>query len=262
MRKLLLAVLLLPCLAAAQSSNQHPFHWTGTLDPGKTLAIKNVSGNVTVDAASGNRLEVTATKRGYGADRVRIDVIPSSEGIAVCAVYPNSDSSCDASPEWNVQHESHGHDEASVDFVVHMPRDAKLILRDVNGTAKATGLGQVADVTTVNGSVEVSTEQWAHLASVNGSVNGHFGRADWSEPLSIATVNGDITLDVPADLSTDFEFNAVNGSFNTDLPATVQQSSTDHSWGPKHVKGTIGSGGRELKLHTVNGSVSIHKSTM
>ena len=265
MRKLLLVFVLAPCFALAQNGaeNQNPFHWTGTLAAGKTLAIKNVSGDITAEAGAGDRVEVTATKHGAGSDEIRIQVVPSSDGVAICAIFPDVEgdaSNCDPGSQWSVNRHGGGHDQATVDFTVHLPRDARLVLRDVNGSVKASGLGELADATTVNGSVDVSTEQWARLSTVNGTVTGHFGRANWTEPLSITTVNGDINLDVPADLSTDFEFNAVNGSFHTDLPATIQESS--HSFGPKHVRGTIGGGGRQLKLHTVNGSVHLQKATM
>ena len=132
----------------------------------------------------------------------------------------------------------------------------------MNGSVKATHLGEVADATTVNGSVSVDTAQWAHLSTVNGEITGHFGRADWSDQLSINTVNGDINLDVPSDFSADFEFNAVNGSFHTDLPANIEDSGEKHAWGPKHVRGTIGNGGRQLKLHTVNGSARVSRGTV
>jgi DUF4097 and DUF4098 domain-containing protein YvlB len=257
--------LLLACTAIAQNSAEtaNPFHWSGTVAAGKTLAIKNVSGDVTVDAASGSQVEVTASKHGNEANRVRIQVVPSSEGVAICAIFPSGDggaaSTCEPGTQWNV-HRNGGGDHTRVDFTVHIPRDVRLLVRDVNGGVKATGLGEVADLTTVNGSVDVSTEQWAHLSTVNGSVNGRFGRADWSEPLNISTVNGDITLDVPAGFTADVDFHTVNGSLETDLPLTIQSSSGHY--GPKHITGTIGGGGRELRLHTVNGSVNLHKNTM
>jgi hypothetical protein len=249
-------------LAVAQNNRgtQNPFHWTGSLAAGKTLAIKNVSGEITVDAAPGTQVEVTATKHGDGANRIRIVTAPSSEGIAICAIFPSGDggdaSSCDASSNWSVH--SHGEgDNARVDFVVHMPRDVRLTVRDVNGSVKATGLGEFAEASTVNGSVEVETAQWARLSTVNGSIDGRFGRGDWSEPLSIHTVNGDVNLTLPADFGADVEFNAVNGDFESDLPVEIK--SRDAAHGPKHIRATVGGGGRELSIHTVNGSAHLRR---
>jgi hypothetical protein len=47
----------------------------------------------------------------------------------------------------------------------------------------------------------------------------------------------------------------VNGSITTDFPLTVQGK-----WGPRKAHGTIGGGGRELSLETVNGSVELRKA--
>lgn len=260
---LLLAIALsLPLAAGAQNnaSTQNPFHWTGSLAAGKTLAIKNVSGDITVDAAPGTQVEVTATKHGDGANRIRIVTSPSSDGIAICAIFPSGDggdaSTCDAGNNWNVH--SHGEsNNARVDFVVHMPRDVRLTVRDVNGAVKATGLGEFAEASTVNGSVEVETAQWARLSTVNGSIDGRFGRGDWSEPLSIHTVNGDVNLTLPADFAANVEFHAVNGDFESDLPVEIQSREGMH--GPKHIRATVGGGGRELSIHTVNGSAHLHR---
>jgi Putative adhesin len=266
-RHLLAAILvmLLPCVVSAQNSSgtENPFHWKGKLAAGKSLSIKDVSGDITAETASGDEVEVTATKHGRGADAVHIDVAESGDGIAICAIFPSGDggsaSNCTPDSEWHVS--THGNNNnARVDFTVRLPRNVRFVGRDVNGSVKAKNLGEIADVTTVNGSVDVDTDQWARLSTVNGSVSGHFGKADWSNELNISTVNGDITLEVPADLSTDVEFSAVNGSLNSDLALTVQSQSG--RYGPKHVSGTIGSGGRELKLHTVNGSVNLHKNTL
>jgi DUF4097 and DUF4098 domain-containing protein YvlB len=144
-----------------------------------------------------------------------------------------------------------------VDFVVHMPRHVKLVARDVNGSVKATGLGEVADVSSVNGSVEVETAAWARIHTVNGSIDGRFGRADWTEDLSIHTVNGDVNLTLPADFSARLDFHTVNGDLESDLPMEVQSREGRH--GPKHITATVGGGGRDLSIHTVNGSAHLRK---
>ena len=60
-----------------------------------------------------------------------------------------------------------------------------------------------------------------------------------------------------ADLNTDIDFSTVNGNFRTELPLTMEGSV-----GRRHIQGRIGSGGRDLKLTTVNGSVELKRTTM
>lgn len=260
---LLLAGLLLPALSWAapgnsSSSSDNPFHWTGTLPAGQWLRIKGINGDIRADAGPGDQIEVTASKSGADASEVKIEMLQESDGITFCAVYPTGswgeENHCSGGHGWHSNtHNIH----ARVDFTVHLPRNLLLDAQTVQGDVDAQHLGRRAIVSSVNGSVRVSTSEWASATSVNGSITARFGSADWSDTLKLATVNGGIDLEVPADLSAEVSFSSVNGSFNTDFPLTVQGS-----LGGRHISGTIGSGGRTLKLETVNGSVSLHKHAM
>ena len=79
--------------------------------------------------------------------------------------------------------------------------------------------GDVA-LATVNGSVIFSTTGGGRASTVNGSIRGEMGRADWSNTLEMTTVNGSITLTLPPDLSTDVKASTVNGDIATDFPMT------------------------------------------
>ena len=75
--------------------------------------------------------------------------------------------------------------------------------------------------------------------------------------MHIKTVNGSITLEMPNDLNADVNFRSVNGRLNSDFPLTVQGS-----MGGRKLEGKIGSGGRQLVVETVNGSVDLKKGTI
>src|SRR5256885_9010541 len=78
------------------------------------------------------------------------------------------------------------------------------------------------------------------------------GRATWSDALEFRTVNGGITLDLPAGLSTEGRAKTVNGDIQTDFPLLVTGRLR-----PRRPRGTIGSGGRRVALETVNGSLAV-----
>src|SRR2546426_11882062 len=92
--------------------------------------------------------------------------------------------------------------------------------------------------------------------SVNGSIEASFGRATWSDALEFRTVNGAITLHLPAGLSTEVRATTVNGDIETDFPLMVTGR-----LGPRSLHGTIGSGGRRLALETVNRSIRLRNSS-
>ena len=52
-----------------------------------------------------------------------------------------------------------------------------------------------------------------------------------------------------------FQAETVNGNISTDFPLTIQGKLN-----PKHISGTIGSGGRELGLKTVNGNIELRRT--
>lgn len=237
------------------------FHWKGKLAPEQVVEIKNVNGNIEAEGGSGDEVEVSAVKSGDGAEEVKIEVVPSADGVTICALYPASswnfsrDSNrCEPGGSW---HSSNNNIKARVDFTVHMPKNLRFTGMSVNGRVKAEGMGRYVKATSVNGSVDVSTESWAEATTVNGSITARIGRTDWPDTLKFTTVNGSIRLEVPGSLSTDLDFTTVNGNLRTDTPITMEGS-----LGRRHIQGRIGSGGRSLKLTTVNGDVEIKSSTM
>ena len=94
------------------------------------------------------------------------------------------------------------------------------------------------------------------IKGVNGEIVASLGRATWSNALEFRTVNGGITLDLPAGLSTEVRATTVNGDIQTDFPLMVTGR-----LGPRRLHGTIGSGGRRLALETVNGSIRLRKAS-
>jgi hypothetical protein len=245
--------------AAAQAGAD--FHWTGRLAAGKRLEIKGVNGSIhAVGIAAGAAAEVTAAKhaRRSDPDEVKIVVDTTANGITICAVYPTprrarQENECTPGDHWSSSTENN---DVSVDFEVRLPAGVNFLEHTVNGEVEAEHLGGDVAAYTVNGSVRVSTTGTAEATTVNGSISAQMGRADWAGGADFRTVNGGITLELPASFSAEVRAETVNGDLITDFPLTVTGR-----WGPRHMRGTIGQGGRELSLSTVNGDIRLRKAT-
>jgi DUF4097 and DUF4098 domain-containing protein YvlB len=87
---------------------------------------------------------------------------------------------------------------------------------------------------------------------VNGSINASMGRTVWPNGARFTTVNGEVTLRLPATVNAEVRVSTVSGSIHSDFPLQV---STDP--GPKHAEGVIGGGGQRLDVSTVNGQVNL-----
>ena len=252
-RYIALAIIVLAVAVSAQSDDYHEYHWKGTLPAENIVFVKNVNGNIEADAAPGNEIEVIAEKSGEHADEAKIAMVQLKDGVMFCVVYPGwFNDHCEGSDS----HQS-GHQGPKVHFTVHVPENLRFTGENVNGSVVAENMGRFVKASSVNGKVRVSTKSWAELSSVNGSLEAKMGRADWTGTLKLETVNGSISLEMPSDLSADVRFESVNGRLHTEFPMNVQNGVDAHS-----LRGQIGSGGRELKIETVNGSAEIRKSGM
>ena len=252
---LVAALLTVASTARAQSA---PFRWHGALAQGTAVEIKGVNGNVSAEPSGSNEVEVVAEKKARRSDpgSVKIDVVQHGDGVTICAVYPSRDgdrpNECAAGSggRMNVRD-----NDVTVNFTVKVPAGVRFVGRTVNGDVEAQRLGGAVDLSTVNGGVKFSTSASGRASTVNGSIKGDLGRADWIDTLEFSTVNGSVELTLPNDLSTDVKAQTVNGDIATDFPLTITGR-----WSRRRVEGTIGSGGLMLSIETVNGGITLKRS--
>jgi hypothetical protein len=246
---------LLASVAAAPAAAQDTWNWRKVIPAGRAIEIKGINGNVVATAATGSEVEVVARKSAERSDPadVTIEVVEHEGGVTICAMYPSRERENECLPGARGRSNSRDND-VQVDFEVRVPRGVLFTGKTVNGRVRATGMTADVIATTVNGSVNVSTTGLAQASTVNGGITVRMGRANWTNDLKFATVNGGITIELPGDLHADVSASTVNGALSSDWPMTVRGR-----WGPKHMNGKIGNGGRELSLETVNGDIELRR---
>lgn len=233
------------------------FNWHKALAAGKIIEIVGVNGSIDASGTSSAEVDVSATKRGrkYDPESVRIEVVEHADGITICAVYPTppgkDENECrpDGKSRMNTRN-----NDVEVSWTVKVPRGVRFTGRTVNGHVIAEGLTAIAEAVTVNGSITLETTSWGSATTVNGSITASLGRADWTGEKEFTTVNGGITLNLPAECSLEVEASTVNGGMSTEFPLTIRGR-----WGPRRMSGVIGQGGRSLSLTTVNGGLELKK---
>jgi len=232
--------------------------WRGRVERGDAVEIKGVNGEIRAEAASGDEVVVEARLSGRRSDPddVEMVVVPHEGGVTICAVYPTprGKEPNECLPGARGRNNTEKND-VSVDFTVRVPRGVNFLGRTVNGDVQAHGIGGDVRMSTVNGDVDIAASGLAEASTVNGSISVTMGRADWDGTLDFSTVNGSVTLEMPGDLNADVSFSTVNGHISSDYPLTV-----NGRFSPRHVKGTIGDGGRALIIKTVNGSIQLRRS--
>jgi hypothetical protein len=255
-----IAALFLAAPLAAQTtlSTDDTFKWSGKIPAGAWLKVANMNGSINVQQASGDVAEITGDKDWHRGDPkdVRFAVVKDGDNITVCALW-GEESTCDARGAHYHHHGWDGdHNDVNVKFTVKLPKGVKLDASTVNGSLDVSGATGEVEASTVNGRVDVATGGGpVNATTVNGSIRVSMQAAPGNSDLRFKTVNGSIVVTVPANLSAELEMETVNGSLTSDFPLTITGKVN-----PRHLRATIGSGGRHVELTTVNGSVELRKT--
>jgi DUF4097 and DUF4098 domain-containing protein YvlB len=183
--------------------------------------------------------------------------------VTICALYPTDDPAerniCEPGSNENQRHSSATigvrNNDVRVDFTVKVPSGVRFVGRTVNGEISATSLAGNVSSHTVNGSIKISTSGYAEAKTVNGEISARLGDPNWPGSLEFKTVNGSINLDLPSAISTEIKADTFNGEILSDFSFTAPGT-----FSRKHLSGTIGGGGRELILKTLNGSINLRRA--
>jgi hypothetical protein len=207
------------------------------LRAGQELSIGNIDGTVTVTRAAGRTAEVLVTKRvirGNG-DLVLAILEETSKGVKVCSVYLDQVDE----QRTTCDHRGEGRRrreplEVEMTYEVRVPDGVDLRVGTVDGDVIVRGIATVATLATVDGDITL----------------------DLSGPLPstmrISTVDGDVAIAVPSTAGLSVHATTVDGDLESDFPITVKGK-----WGPRTMRGTVGDGATELRISTVDGSIRL-----
>jgi Putative adhesin len=245
-----------------QGDTSREFHWSGAVASGHWLRVRNLSGSIHVEPASGSDVVVDAKKRWRHGDpsdvRIIVDRVGSDGDVTICALW-GTESTCDEEGYHSHRHH-HWDDEdndVEVEFTVQLPKGVNIGTSTVNGGVSVDGATGKVEASAVNGSVEASTLGGPVEAStVNGDVEVHMQSTSDAQNLDYSTVNGSVTVYLPTQLNADIEMSTVNGSFHSDYPLAVSGRIDPH-----HLHATVGNGGPRVHCSTVNGSIDLRKAT-
>jgi hypothetical protein len=239
------ALLLAPAaLSAQERQSERAFTLSERVPAGQWLRVRNVSGEVHVRPSSSDRVEI-----------VRIESRKSSDGsILVCAFWTENATCSESGYRSNSEGRSRNNDVA-VDFEVRLPKGVSVGAWSVNGEVSVDGATAEVDAGSVNGNVDATSSGGpVQSRSVNGNVHARMGRLGGDEDLDFSTVNGNVIAEFETDIDANIELSTVNGRFQTDWPVTIT-GRVD----PRHLRATLGKGGRRIRLSTVNGNVELRK---
>jgi hypothetical protein len=223
-----------------------PTRWTGRLAPGRAIDVRAVSGGIHATAASGDVAEIEARVRG-GDGKTTVRFTEDEHGVAARVEPREHGCHCNDGDD---DGDGHGERDATVDFELRVPPGVQLVARSVHGGIDVDGVSGPLVVRTVDGGISLRAATAAHARTVNGPITATFRAADLESDSELDTVNGPVQVSLPPGANADLRASTLNGRVHVAFP--IEGSFEGH-----RVHGTIGHGGRELLLRTVNGSIEV-----
>ena len=223
--------------------------FTYTLNDGGRFSISNVNGSITITGERGDKVEIVATKKADNQedlDGIEIEISHSASEIVVDTELGDSNS-------W-FSHDNSG----AVKYVISVPAGTVLdSVETVNGGVNISGVSGKVVAESVNGGLDIrDLASDAKLSTVNGSIDAEFVKLEGQQSVKAETVNGRVSVTLPADADVEVSADTLNGGIN----GRDFGLETDKGFVGSDLNGKIGSGSAKLNIDTVNGSVKIRSN--
>ena len=226
------------------------FHQSYPLSAAGRVAIANVNGDVHISVWDQPSVKVDAIKRAYDQERlneVNVDVTTAPDSVVIKTKYPDD----------NGNNRGRDHGWASVEYTLTVPRGARLDGAElVNGSLDIAGVQGDVHASLVNGTVKAEgLAGEVKISTVNGAVEANLARLGESKNVTLNSVNGSLTLIVPAGANADVKASTLHGAITNDFGLTVD----DGQYVGHNLSGQIGQGGPRVRLNNVNGPIAIRR---
>lgn len=243
-----IAALLYAGAGMADVTEEERFSYT--LEPGGRISLENVNGGVVVEGGDGDVVEIIAVKKADDRetlDGIEILIDARPDAIRIETRHPKEN-------KWFGISFGSGNG-GGVDYTLAVPAWAKLDdIESVNGPIDIRGVHGEVGAETVNGSIRVADlASDVELETVNGSIEARFSALGGNQDVEAESVNGRITLELPADVDASVAADTVNGGIDADDFGLV----ADKGLIGRDLRGEIGDGSARVKLSTVNGAIKL-----
>src|SRR5215213_6427725 len=172
------------------------FHETYPLSATGRVSLENLNGGVKIKVWDRAAVQVDAIKKAYRRDRLaeaKIEVIATEENIRIKTEYPDFNQNFRSD-------ERRYENPAIVEYSLTVPRKAALeSIELVNGSIDIDGVEGTVKASAIHGRVTARGLLGdAKLSTINGPLQATFILLDEAKPISLGSVNGNVTLINPS----------------------------------------------------------------
>jgi hypothetical protein len=146
---------------------------------------------------------------------------------------------------------------ASERVTLKLPRQISLFAKGVNGAVTSEEIEGPVEIAGINGRVQLAGATGrAHFKGINGSVVVGLKKLD-QDGVTLSGINGNIELQLGADVNADFDARGMNGRVTSDLPnVAIDKDEKRGSYSAR-----IGSGGSGITAKGINGNIRFTRGT-
>jgi len=241
------------------------------------LIIKNINGSIRIEGTQANQVSVDVEKvieaesqksLEEGIRDITLGVITVPDSIILFTDSPYATvkrKNGKVSYQWDNDFRDAGYD-FNFDYTVKVPYGTRLDISTVNhGEVRIVDTRSTVSASNVNGSVYLEkTAEVKRASSVNGTVECEITKKP-TQDCFFNTINGDIKIITPSNLSADVSYSAMHGDFYTDyeieiLPYRIENTRENSGSGTsyrieKNPQFRIGEGGVHMLFTTLNGDM-------
>lgn len=249
--------LLLGAGAARAEKLKERFDKTLPLKEGAKVELENVSGVVTFEAWDRAEVRVEAekwaeSKRSDVAKKalaeVRIQVTQTPGGVKIQTKMPEENGGV---MDWLLGKEV----SVGANYRVFVPRQAVVAANNVNGEITLRGTRGGGSLQTINGQIKLAgLEGGIKATTVNGAINAEL--SDISDDLWLETVNGAVSLRLPAGSRMTLDASMVHGVVQSDFAVEGPGGAKKRNV----LRGDVNGGGNKVVIRNVNGVIQISES--
>src|SRR5678816_4052358 len=172
------------------------FHQTYPLSPTGRVSLENINGGVQIKVWDQAAVQVDAIKKAYRQNRLteaKIEVNATQENIRIKTEYPDENQTVRSDDRRNDSR-------ATVEYSLTVPRKAMLeSIEMVNGSIDIDGVEGNVKASSINGRVNArGLMSEVRLSTINGQLDASFTQLDESKPISLGSINGNVTIVIPS----------------------------------------------------------------
>jgi hypothetical protein len=248
---LVLSFVLSPALIANSRDFSYPEQPNSPAGSAPSLSITNVNGKVTLSYWTQSTVSIsgTVTARGLGSspDQVVLSESNVNGAIDFQATFPST----------SLLQLSESYEAQIIVFLPSGTRFGSVKVETVNGgiDARISNATSV-QLNTLNGGVAINCNSCTNVAAStnNGPVSGTFSSLQTSGQYTLTSINGNVAMIIPLTAGFTVHADTTNGTVDVSGVSLQQICPVEL---PNDKCGTVGGGGASVKLHTVNGQVTI-----